>query len=237
MKWISHRGFHKDSVENSLDAFDRARDVGFSHIETDLRITRDGHIALVHDRDMKRVANSPLMVDQSTRAELESLTLKQNLRIAFLDQLLDRYLDLDWTFDIKDTFAPRCIEAIVKISTERKLHEWIEGHVKFLVWQKEHRGIVLRDFPKAKFYTTIRESQRAGIATLVHLPECAGIEKSFTYGLPSHFLGFSLFKKYFADEYHARGAILNAYLPETYAEIKKAEVSGFDEVLTDLAPS
>ena len=53
--WISHRGYAKKYTENSQEAFDAALDLGFEFLETDLRITADGHIVLCHDPDFRRL--------------------------------------------------------------------------------------------------------------------------------------------------------------------------------------
>jgi len=56
MKWIGHRGLHRDTdgqrihAENSMVAFEAARDAGCDGIETDVQLSREGHPVLVHDR-------------------------------------------------------------------------------------------------------------------------------------------------------------------------------------------
>ena len=51
--WISHRGYKANAVENTGKAFATAVDIGFSALETDLRITKDHQIVLIHDKTAK----------------------------------------------------------------------------------------------------------------------------------------------------------------------------------------
>jgi glycerophosphoryl diester phosphodiesterase len=63
---IAHRGGAKESTENTIAAFQRAIRVGADGIETDLRLTRDGVIAIYHDERFGRVEG--LAAQQLTRA-------------------------------------------------------------------------------------------------------------------------------------------------------------------------
>ena len=81
---IAHRGASQDAPENTLEAFALAIDQGAEMIETDLHLTRDGKIALYHDREIqgKKLKHLDL-------AEL--LRLQPNLPT--LDQVLDEFGD------------------------------------------------------------------------------------------------------------------------------------------------
>lgn len=46
---IAHRGASRDAPENTLAAFRRAAELGADLVELDVRLTRDGALAVVHD--------------------------------------------------------------------------------------------------------------------------------------------------------------------------------------------
>jgi glycerophosphoryl diester phosphodiesterase len=46
---VGHRGDSAHNPENTLISFQRAIEKGAAGIETDLRLTADGHIVLIHD--------------------------------------------------------------------------------------------------------------------------------------------------------------------------------------------
>src|SRR4051812_20424790 len=73
--WISHRGFKADAVENTRSAFQLAVGVGFTALETDLRLSSDGHIVLHHDPTLMRLAADGRHVRSLTRRELELVRL------------------------------------------------------------------------------------------------------------------------------------------------------------------
>ena len=52
---LSHRGNSKEFIENSLEAFKSVAKKGYKYIETDLRLTLDGHVVTFHDEDLKRL--------------------------------------------------------------------------------------------------------------------------------------------------------------------------------------
>ena len=46
---LAHRGYAATHPENSLGAFAAALDAGATHIETDVHLSRDGHVVIFHD--------------------------------------------------------------------------------------------------------------------------------------------------------------------------------------------
>lgn len=67
---IAHRGASAEAPENTLSAFRLAWEQDADAVEMDLRLTRDGHVAVVHDADLRRVAGNPHKVASLTAAEL-----------------------------------------------------------------------------------------------------------------------------------------------------------------------
>lgn len=50
---VAHRGFHEEAAQNSLDSFIQAADSGFTHVEADVRFTKDGVPVLSHDATIR----------------------------------------------------------------------------------------------------------------------------------------------------------------------------------------
>lgn len=65
MKIIGHRGAKGIAPENTLEAFQKAIDVGVDQIETDVRLTQDGRLVLVH-KHLPVAGGRPLRVAQSS---------------------------------------------------------------------------------------------------------------------------------------------------------------------------
>lgn len=56
-----------------MAAFRRALELGANAIETDVQMTSDGHLVLIHDESLQRTAGSPKLVKDATLEELKLL--------------------------------------------------------------------------------------------------------------------------------------------------------------------
>jgi len=70
MEIIAHRGESADAPENTLAAFQLAWQRGADAIELDVHLSKDGQPVVIHDADLKRVANDPRKVADLTWSEL-----------------------------------------------------------------------------------------------------------------------------------------------------------------------
>ncbi len=66
----AHRGASTELPENTLPAFFRALEVGATAIETDVHLTRDGHVVVSHDPDARRTARVARAIRDATLAEV-----------------------------------------------------------------------------------------------------------------------------------------------------------------------
>jgi len=70
---VAHRGASHDLAEHTLGAYAAALDAGADGLECDVRLTADGHLVCVHDRDLRRTASTPRLVSTSELADLHDL--------------------------------------------------------------------------------------------------------------------------------------------------------------------
>jgi glycerophosphoryl diester phosphodiesterase len=70
---IGHRGASGGAPENTLAAFRLAADLGAQAIETDLQLTRDGRLVLMHDDQLQRTTNGRGVVTAKNFDELRKL--------------------------------------------------------------------------------------------------------------------------------------------------------------------
>lgn len=70
---IGHRGAPGRAPENTLASFQAALDIGVDGIELDVHLTRDGHLVVIHDADLKRTTDGRGYVHDHTLAELKTL--------------------------------------------------------------------------------------------------------------------------------------------------------------------
>lgn len=69
----AHRGASYDAPENTLSAFKLAWEQGADAFEGDFYLTADSEVICAHDKDAKRVAGSPLVLEKSTAEQLRAL--------------------------------------------------------------------------------------------------------------------------------------------------------------------
>jgi glycerophosphoryl diester phosphodiesterase len=70
---VAHRGSSAKNAEHTLGAYIAALDEGADALECDVRLTADGHLVCVHDRNLRRTAQNPGLVSAMELAELEQL--------------------------------------------------------------------------------------------------------------------------------------------------------------------
>lgn len=70
---VAHRGSSHEQAEHTLGAYLRALDEGAEALECDVRLTADGHLVCVHDRNLRRTASAKGLVSTSNLDELDKL--------------------------------------------------------------------------------------------------------------------------------------------------------------------
>lgn len=70
---IAHRGGAALAPENTFVSFENAERLGADAIETDVRLSRDGHVMVFHDEETRRICGVPGTIEGRTRAEIETL--------------------------------------------------------------------------------------------------------------------------------------------------------------------
>lgn len=91
---IGHRGMPSRAPENSIEGTILAVESGATHVESDIYITTDGYVVIMHDGNTSRTADRNLPIEGSTLEQLKELNLKssfseyQNLKIPELREYL-----------------------------------------------------------------------------------------------------------------------------------------------------
>lgn len=70
---VAHRGSNEVLPEHSLAAYAEALKLGVDALECDVRLTRDGHLVLHHDRLVNRTSNGQGAVSDLTLKELREM--------------------------------------------------------------------------------------------------------------------------------------------------------------------
>lgn len=68
-----HRGDRVHFPENTMPAMRAAVELGCDMIETDIHMTKDGHLILMHDRDVSRTTDGSGFIDEMTLEQIRNL--------------------------------------------------------------------------------------------------------------------------------------------------------------------
>ena len=87
-----HRGNPAAFPENTMDSFRSAVELGVDMVETDIHVSRDGKLVLIHDHEVDRTTDGTGLVREKTFEELETLnagTAERPAKIPTLREFLD----------------------------------------------------------------------------------------------------------------------------------------------------
>jgi len=127
---FAHRGGSYEFEENTMEAFRGSYEKGLRGFETDVRMTKDGELVILHDDKLDRMYNAAGAVEEKTAAELRAITTKKKGQpFLFLDELLayfaDKpgvYLELEMKTSKKDVYPDARLEAYC-----RKLYDAVHA--------------------------------------------------------------------------------------------------------------
>ena len=105
---FAHRGGKADAPENTIEAFKNALSNGSNGLESDVRVTKCGHVVLHHDRHL----GSFFRRKPINRCELDSLPSTIPSLQSFYSEITGEY---DFSIDIKD---PRAVKKVIEVSKE-----------------------------------------------------------------------------------------------------------------------
>ncbi len=85
---IAHRGGAGVHPENTMEAFSHAVSLGYRYLETDVHLSRDGHVIAFHDERLDRVTDLDGRIDERTLAEIREARISGTGTVVLLDELL-----------------------------------------------------------------------------------------------------------------------------------------------------
>jgi len=135
----AHRGDRKTAPENTMPAFEKAIAFGVDMIETDIHMTKDGELIIMHDRNAVRTTGHDGLTDQMSFAEIKALdaggwfssdyenTLVPSVK-EFIDLVQDTPVLVNWELkdyptEVGDDFAFRAADKLIALIEESGLTE------------------------------------------------------------------------------------------------------------------
>ena len=135
----AHRGDKKKYPENTMPAFESALRLGVDMIETDVHMTSDGHLVLIHDRNLSRTAGFNGFTDQTTLENIRKLdagswfssdfintpipTVEEFILLIKNSNMLVNWELKDYPHVVGDTFAFECADRLIATVKKHGLEE------------------------------------------------------------------------------------------------------------------
>ncbi|CAG7653594.1 glycerophosphodiester phosphodiesterase [Paenibacillus allorhizosphaerae] len=88
IRGIAHRGYPAKYAENTLTSFQAARDLGYSQLELDVHISKDGVPVVMHDAAIHRMTNGKGLIKDYTVEQLKQFRIGETETIPTLEEAL-----------------------------------------------------------------------------------------------------------------------------------------------------
>lgn len=112
---FAHRGGIESAPENSLAAFAAAVDLGFTYLETDVHLTRDGVVVAAHDERLDRVSDTQGEIASMTWGEVSRARLGGSEPVPTFEELLEAFPGSRFNIDPKsDAVVDPLLDVIVR---------------------------------------------------------------------------------------------------------------------------
>ena len=98
---FAHRGGSLEAEENTMPAFAHAVGLGYTHVELDVHLTRDGAVVIHHDPTLQRMFGVHRAIADLTLADLAAIRTKGGATVPELAELLHAYPALNVNIEAK----------------------------------------------------------------------------------------------------------------------------------------
>ena len=227
IKMIAHRGLSGLERENTCPAFVAAGVKSYYGIETDVHVTKDGKFIIVHDDDLKRIADLDMSVEGSTFAELRAVRMKDTDNTTERADLflpsLDEYIHICKKYDK---------QAILELKNKMQPHE---------VWEIAETVQRLGWFDRTTFISFSGENlvelrKKYPSASAQYLTgECTEEEIKFMIDnrLDADLCGLCVTVEK-VQRLHAEGLIVNVWTLDTLEHANMAKAAGVDMITSNI---
>lgn len=227
VKMIAHRGYSGVMTENTLPAFEAAGERDYYGIETDVHVTKDGKFIIVHDDNLKRIADLDIVVEETTFEELRAV----------------RFSDLHGATEEKNLYLPTLEEYIdvCKRYNKQAILELKNTLTRELVWEIAARIENMAWLEKTTFISFSRNNllwlrERYADAEAQYLTgECSDADVAFM--IENRFGGdicYVALQERYVEALHAAGLEVNVWTVDRTEDAKRMRGLGVDYITTNI---
>ncbi|MGY2874798.1 glycerophosphoryl diester phosphodiesterase [Marmoricola sp. URHA0025 HA25] len=228
---MAHRGgaLHPDllGLENTLFAFRHAAALGYRYLETDVHVTRDGHLVAFHDPVLDRMTGTPGEVGAVLAEELAQVRIAGEHAVPSMAELLEELPDCRFNIDLK---SPGSVAALVEIVERTGCHDRIcVGSFSFRHLQEFRRLTAGRVATGA----TPREVAVFLATSWRRTPRAVGHERFGVLQVPRRRGRVPLVTAALVRRAHAAGVQVHVWTVDEPAEMEELLDLGVDGLISD----
>lgn len=218
----AHRGGARESAENSLAAFRHASALGFAHLETDIRPTRDGVAVLHHDADLDRTTDATGRVRDHTWQQLRGVRLSDGSAPLRLEELLEEFPDAFVNVDVKEDGSVLALAEAIRRSGAG-------DRVCVTSFSARRLARARRALP-----ASVESSAHPWeVMALRALPRWATLPRAQRVQVPQRALGIAFTEERFIARAHDRGLAVDVWTVDDPADMERLLDLGVDGIMTD----
>ncbi|MEV6299014.1 glycerophosphodiester phosphodiesterase [Actinoplanes sp. NPDC051861] len=223
---FAHRGGAAEGDENTAEAFQRAVDLGYRYVETDVHATADGVPVVIHDPALDRVAGRPGRVASLTWADLSTVRVAGAALVPRLDEVLDAWPEIRFNVDVKDdrVVAP-AVEAVRRTAAEDRV---------LLASFSDARLTRVRELAGPRLATSLgmRAVTRLRLASITGVPLRLP-ESVVAAQIPVRHAGITVLTPRFLHYLHRLGLAVHVWTIDDPNEMHRLVDTGVDGIMTD----
>lgn len=148
VKVVCHRGLNRYAPENSIASTLLAFGCGFSHVEIDVRETKDKELVVLHDKTLNRTSNTSGEIYKVNFSSLKSIDLGKKYNSSFTNQplpLLKQILEIAALYD-------SCLYIEIKNAEVKQVMRLVDSYQFFekcLFWSEDKT--IMKDIINSNF--------------------------------------------------------------------------------------
>ncbi len=186
---IAHRGSHLNFPENTLAAYENAIKEGADYVEIDLRTTKDGHLVIIHDESITRMAGIKGQVKDLNYSDIKDLKIKPAVKEDTTTYRIPEFNDvlhvckgkINIYLDFKDADVEKTYRLIKEYGMQNKVVIYLNKEEQYGQWKKvapnvplmvslpeNADSLQLNNFLEKKHFDVVDNAYTIDLVNLVH---------------------------------------------------------------------
>jgi len=225
MIYFAHRGASAKAVQNTVAAFQLARQLGATRYELDVHLTQDGVLAVHHDYSLLSTAGTDVRIKDVPFAVLEQYPLQNPFD--------SRRLTVPRLEEVLPAVEPGLELLNVELKNDKNRYPGLESKL-LAVFKEQYPHLLPKTlFSSFDYETLVRIRKLDKNARIGLLTRSFDVSAASTLGAESVHMNYTRFTPEIARVCHENGLNVYLYTVNDAAAARRLESLGADGIFTD----